>query len=713
MGRKKTQGAKSPPPTVPVVTKRLNPSRLWQLLACATLGILTLLAYSNSFDAGFAKDNRFIILMDSRVHQASSENIDLIFHHTYWWPQVETGLYRPVTTLSYLFNYSVLGDEDRPDGYHWINFLLHFFNVLLVYALCSRLLQEFWPPIFIAAMWAVHPVLTESVTNIVGRADLQAALAVLSGLLIYLKSTDYEDWRRYAWLTGLMVVTTIGVFSKESAVAILGVIVLFEITFWSERKQTRGLVLGCAAVTIPILIMLYQRARVLAASAPAVHAFLDNPLYGVSFWKARLTAIAVIARYLWLLIWPATLSADYSYSQIPVVTGTFQDWLAWALVAALFVAVAIQFRKNRLCFFFGGFAFLTFVPASNLLFLTGTIMAERLMYLPSIGLAACVVIALFALNKRIRAPLLVPIVICLLITGLGVRTWERNIDWHDELSLATASVRSSPNSFRTHVTLAGLLGKSDPSGSNISQVIDELEKSMTILNSLPDSLNQVDVYATAGSAYQFQGDLLTHKGADGKLLVPTDSIRAYKKSLQALLRGVAIDKARGAVGPERLGELRKESAVSADAPTLYEQLAITYLRLGDSHNAYDTALYANSLDPSELQNYSIIAQELAREGRAEDAAIALVEGTLVSGQANFLNSLDVLYRAGLDPNHCAIRRTPAGDFLNNDCAPVHAEICRASAELIGKYRRNQRQDLADGVRSTATGRYGCPSTPRQ
>ena len=69
-----------------------------------------------------------------------------------------SGLYRPITTLSFLFNYSVLGNGTDPSGYHWVNLLLHFLNVLLVYVLGLRLLKSFWPSVFLAAIWAVHPV---------------------------------------------------------------------------------------------------------------------------------------------------------------------------------------------------------------------------------------------------------------------------------------------------------------------------------------------------------------------------------------------------------------------------------------------------------------------------------------------------------------------------------------------------------------------------
>ena len=156
-------------------------------LVAVSLFVLTLLAYSNSFHSGFVLDNRPLIIEDLRIRDASWSNIDLIFHHTYWWP-FDHGLYRPITTLSYLFNYAVMGNANQPAGYHWINFFLHFLNVVLVYALVLRLARKFWLAVFVAAIWAVHPLLTESVTNIIGRADLLAAAAVLSGLLMYLKS---------------------------------------------------------------------------------------------------------------------------------------------------------------------------------------------------------------------------------------------------------------------------------------------------------------------------------------------------------------------------------------------------------------------------------------------------------------------------------------------------------------------------------------------
>lgn len=86
------------------------------------------------------------------MRELTGENVHLILQHTYWWPTGESGLYRPFTTLSYLFNYAVLGNGNMPAGYYWINLLLHLGNVFLVFALMRRILRELRPSFFATAL---------------------------------------------------------------------------------------------------------------------------------------------------------------------------------------------------------------------------------------------------------------------------------------------------------------------------------------------------------------------------------------------------------------------------------------------------------------------------------------------------------------------------------------------------------------------------------
>lgn len=675
---------------------------------------ITLLAYSDSFRSGFVLDNQPLILQDPRIREATSKNIELILQHTYWWPKFESSLYRPITTLSFLLNYSVLGEGNHPAGYHWFNFFLHILNVLLLFVLSLRFLRTLWPAIFIAGLWAVHPVLTESVTNIIGRSDLLAAAATMSGFLFYLKSTESRGWLRLAWLAGLTAVTAVGVFSKESAVAILGVIVLFELTWWKERRQLRGLFLGCAAIALAFLALFYQRSVVLAGSLTPQSLFVDNPLIGAHFLAGRLTSIAVMARYLWLLVWPVRLSCDYSYATILLAKGQLWDWIDWLAVVAVIAVVAWQFTRNKLLFFFAAFAFVTFVPVSNLLFPIGTIMAERFLYLPATGFAFCLVLVICNVGRRLGRPAAAPVVLCLIIVALCIRTWKRNLDWQDDIKLWTSAVQTVPNSFKSHGNLALLLYQSDPTHSNINRVIEEAEKSVAILDPLPDALNTEDVYAAAGAFYMTKGSLLGQPGLDGKTADPPGSLRAYERAQQLLKRGVSIQKTFDQAFRETeraRGKSDSEIPLSG-SPSLYANLAANSMWLGDQKAAFDAAMYGRLLDPQNRTNYQILGNILVAERRKEDAAVMLVEGMITSGDPGFLKTLRGLYVSGLDPKGCAIVQGVSGEVLNTSCEPVHNEFCGALDDLVSVYRRELRFNLVDYYTKKRAKELGCPAGPK-
>jgi protein O-mannosyl-transferase len=625
------------PPAANTAVQRAPSQSTRHLLAALALCALTLLAYSNSFGSALVLDNK-VLLLDPRIRESTPENIALIFQHTYWWPTGEAGLYRPFTTLSYLFNYAILGEGDQLFGYHALNLLLHLGNVLLAYALALRLVRRFWPSVFIAAVWAVHPASTESVTNIVGRADLLAGMAVLSGFLMYLKSREASGWARAMWLAGLVFVTTIGVFSKESAVAILPVILLYEIVWWKERPRNRVLWQGCAATLVPILAMLWKRFAVLAASPPAEFPFTDNPIAGADWWTGRLTAIKVIGRYLWLTIWPAKLSCDYSFHQIPLARGTAADWLACVFVIAAAVAVGLLYRWNRTGFFLACFAFLNFVPASNLFFSIGTIMADRLLYLPSLGLLACLVLAIYALAERPKIALLAPVVLGVIVGGFAVRTWIRNQDWQSELAIATHDVGVSPSSYKLHQLLATSLFEADPAHSNIDQVIEEQGKAVALLDTLPAVLSRADAYRQAGYYQILKGDLVHERDA-------VQSAAAYGRAREALERCIAIDQAsRG----NYLSRIENRSGSQQFSPLregdsqAYLLLSVAHERLGDAEKAYEAVNQARTLDPLNPQMYRQLSVVLAQQGRTDEAEVALLQANAISSlqEGNWQDAAD-------------------------------------------------------------------------
>ena len=425
--------------------------RTWRRHGFRLLAIwgLVLVAYSNSFQAALVFDNASVIGADPRIREATSEDVKSILTGRYWYVNTNAGLYRPFTTFSYLLNYAVLGNGPRPAGYHIVNFVLHEVNVALVYALGVLVFGETAPALAMAAIWGLHPLLTESVTNIVGRADLLAALGVLAGLLCHARGASAAGRRKAAWLGGLAAAQALGLFSKESAAVLPGIMLLYDVT-WRERTGWRRRAPGYAAVALPFAAFFCLRS---GFDTRMLIDFSENPLVSAGFWTARLTAVKVVGKYLWLFLWPARLSADYSYNAVPLFEwrAIWEDAkaliaLAVSLGAALAAAVVAVRRPGagKPVLFFLAFFFVALSPASNLIVLIGSIMAERFLYLPSVGLAGSVVAAVCALGRRHspRRPAVARVAwvaLGLLCLAFTARTYARNFDWRDDRSLWTSA----------------------------------------------------------------------------------------------------------------------------------------------------------------------------------------------------------------------------------------------------------------------------------
>jgi protein O-mannosyl-transferase len=664
-----------------------------------------LLVFANSLTGALIFDSKGLIVDDTRVHVASGENIGLILRHSYWWHKGPSGLYRPLTTLSYLFNYAVLGNGQDPEGYHALNLALHTFNVLLVYGLAFKLTRQYVLSVLLAALWAVHPIVTEAVTNIAGRPDLLAGAAVLGGLWLYLKSADAGGARRVALLGALAVTTAAGVFSKENSVIVVGIVIAYELAHWQNRRVP--LILGCVAIWAPLQIMLSRREAMLAAEGPAVIPFTDNPLIGAAFWQSKLTAIAVLGRQFGQVIWPAKLSADYSYHQIPLARGSFEDWLQWLAVAALAAAVILIGRRHRLILFLGAFAFLTLLPTANLLFPIGTIRADRFLYLPSIALLGLFLALAHWLWRRLGAPRHVWVLASVVLCCLAARTWARNRDWHDELALARATATAAPESYKSHRILAETEFVADPGHTNIGAVLGEAEQGLAILQSVPDDESNPDLYRLGGDGYLIQSDQLRSAGN------ATQSREAAARAASVLEHGAVIlestrERQRKELEAHGIKRLVLNAGRNED---IYRLLSDAYLRLGDGDKAFAFAIDYRKRAPLKPAAYSQLATVLAASGQPEDAATALMEGMLVTSDMDLRRQLIAFYRSGLPAAACALVAGPNGPAINPSCALVHQNLCEAAIDAIRIRLATDRRDLANELRRTSALDYGCPTGP--
>jgi tetratricopeptide (TPR) repeat protein len=611
----------------------------WRLLA---IWGLVLIAYSNSFQSGLVFDNSSIIGRDPRIREATSQNVKAILAGGYRHNNPNDGLYRPLTTFTYLLNYAVLGDGPQPAAYHWVNLGLHALNIALVYALGTAVLGETALAWAFAAIWGLHPLLTESVTNIVGRADLLAAFGVLAGLLCHMKGASSAGRNKLGWLAGVSAAQAIGLFSKESAAVLPALMLGFDVV-WSERAAWRQRAAGYAVLALPFVAYFYLRAQV---HPRMLVGFAENPLVHAGFWTARLTAVKVIGKLLWLFFWPARLSADYSYNAVPLFGWRFSSWedakaiLALAVcLGAMMLALLLAFRWRRSdkpALFLLLFFFIAAAPTSNLIVLIGSIMAERFLYLPSVGLAGLVVMGLVALGHRLplrqpptaRLAWVTMTVVCL---ALAARTYARNTDWKDEVSLWTSAVEVCPNSGKAHY--------------NLGQALEHVP------GKLPDAIAQ---YETALRIDPSDAEAHTNLGnalaATGRL---PEAIAEYRAALRIHPDsaephndlGNALAGIPGQL-PEAIAEYHAALRLQPGNAELHYNIANALLRLPgrlpDAIAEYQEAL---RIDPSDADAHANLGKALSTvPGRLPDAiaeyrAALRIDPELVNAHINLANLL--------------------------------------------------------------------------
>ena len=642
---------------------------------------LLLIAYSNSFQAGLVFDSSSVIGQDPRIRQATPANIASILTGGYLYGSAVAGLYRPLTTLSYLLNYGGFGNGPHPPGYHLGNLALHAVNVALVYALGFAVFGGTAPAWALAAIWGLHPLLTESVTNIVGRADLLAAFGVLAGLLCYVRSASAAGRRRLAWLAGMAAAQAIGLFSKESAVVLPGIMLAYELTRF-DRAAWRRLAPAYGALALPFAAFFLLRAQAhLHMAVP----FSDNPLADAGFWTARLTAFKVIGKFLGLFLWPLRLSADYSYNAVPLFgwqVGTWEDakaliGLAVCLGAALAGAIlAVRGRPaEKPMLFFLAFFFVAILPTSNLIVFIGSIMAERFLYLPSVGLAGCVVAAVYALG-RLRQPQTARVAYAalgLVCLPLAARTYIRNRDWADELSLWTSAVTVSPGSAKAHYNLANTLANLP---RRQPQAIAEYRTALRI------DPNHADVHYNLANALSAIPGGLPEATAEyqAALRIEPDRVEAHNNLANALAR------LPGRL-PEAIAEYRVALRIRPASAEVHHNLANALLRLpGGLSEAIDEYHAALRIDPDLGDAHFHLGNALTRlpgrlpEAIAEYRAALHLESDSEGARIALANALSAI-PGGLPE---AVAEYEEAVRIQPDDADAHYDLGTALARTAGR-----------------------------
>jgi len=570
------------------------------LLVLGFLALLVSLAYGNSLRNGFVYDDDYLIVRNGLLTRL--DTLPTLLTSDYWItrknpfgdppPPTSSGLYRPLVGLSYALNYAMGGVN--PIGYHLVNLLLHLLVTWLLYLL---VLQLQFPPaaaVSAAALFAIHPLHTEAVTNVVGRAELFMALGVLGSL--WLAVTGRRWWSLGAFASGL--------FSKEQAVMVPFLLLLQDLCLPRAsagqgsggetplRDRIRRAISRYGGYLLVLAGYLMIRRAALGELMPPPTPVVDNPLASLDWGPRILTALKVDGLYLRLFFWPASLSLDYSYDAIPAVNALFDPEVlfglaAWGGLVSWMVWSFVQ--GDRLVGFSIGFTVLTFLPVSNLVILIGTIMGERLFYLPSAGLCLLAGLAYeratgqqsVVSGQPSASPvtrhwsLLLVVLICLALLG---RTVTRNLDWFSNETAFQSAILVVPQSAKINAMM-GILAASKQEWGAAN------ESFATALRLYPNySLTDGELTAKIGAALLAEGEI--------------------ERALDLLERSVALER---------------------DSKVAQYNLGLAYAKAGRYSEAEGPYRRYLTLEPEAAEAFNGLSYVLTKQQRYEEAEAMAVE----------------------------------------------------------------------------------------
>ncbi|HEX7118971.1 MAG TPA: tetratricopeptide repeat protein [Longimicrobiales bacterium] len=596
------------------------------------IAIVAVAVYANSLGNGFAYDDVSIVVNNDRVH--SLDRMPEALSTPYWPGEIgrELGAWRPLTIASFALDWALW--QGDPLGFHAVNVALHAIASVLV----LLILLELLPPIGAAAgalVFAVHPVHVEAVANVVGRAELLAAVFVLSACLLHLEGRPHGSWR-IGIMAGLYAAAAL---AKETGIVLPALLLLLDFARgavgraggWGAYMRHHAalfavlgtVALGVLAARLPVL------GSVAATHPPLGAAELQS--LG-RFW----TVVSVWPHYLRLIVWPLDLSADYTPEVIPISSGPTPLFLLGLLTAGLAAAGTLAAWRGRplstseasvravatgILFFC-----IAILPVANIFFLSGILLAERTLYLPSVGVVVAIGwLAAYAIRN---APRIAPAALAVLVALLGLRTLERNPTWLSTETVFKTLLEDHPESGRVQWMLGHAYfrdGMPDEGVRAYARAIASIGPHYPLFLDLARDLIAAGRSAEAES-YLWRAHRLR-----------PDLVGASHRLMNLLVRQGRYAEA------ERVARAALESD-STDAVT-YHALALIYTEEGRIAEAIDARRKTIAAgEGARWQQWYWLAELLIRAGRDDEAISALDSARVRTGDADALEAIRRLRR---------------------------------------------------------------------
>jgi len=420
-------------------------------------------------------------------------------------PERTIGSYRPIPNIVWRLLWHV---SKLPWLHHWVNVVLHAINGALLASIVLAVTRRRDTAWFAGGAFVASAVLTEAVTGVVGIADVLGGL----GVLLALAALRLPIW---VMPLGVFAATSLGLFSKESVIVAVPLVSAAALLLAPGLHPGRPwrvarALLACAAAVGALVLYTHLRKKLFPITLPAelteplpatdplpkraAHAFMrwfaqprlprdpiNNPLVTADFPHRVAGALRVYFRGLGQVVFPWTLSGDYSFPQEPAPTrvvfpesvlGGFAMVVPPLATLALFVRGVWTERKLRKAArsafdtllpltWLVALAFvwvpIAYFPHSNIPVLLPTVRAERFWYLPVIGTSLLIAAAFTWARERVSARTMMVLVLAFFGFQAVKARWHA-LDYTSDLTFWRATQRAVPNSAKAHLNYSVMVG---------------------------------------------------------------------------------------------------------------------------------------------------------------------------------------------------------------------------------------------------------------
>lgn len=424
------------------------------------------ICYHNALECGFVFDDMSAIRDNKDLRPTTP--ISNLWWDDFWGTPIDKEQshksYRPLCVLTYRINYWF--HELEPFGYHLTNIALHVLVCVLYLRVCVMLVPQ-TPAVVAALLFAVHPVHSEAVTGVVGRAETLSSLFFLLAFLTYASSASRWKATEWIYLTASVVLVCMATLSKEQGITVVGVCCVYEV-FIVQRLRVPDVVhilhsltlskspppLWLREMTMRLLVLiggaiclLVARLKIMGAQLPVFTKF-DNPAAASETPTRQLTFNYLFPVNMGLLVHPSELCCDWTMGTIPVVE-SFLDPRNLATITFYFFLGSVIWAgmwcdddsHSKVLIMATALLVFPFLPASNLFFPVGFVVAERVLYTPSMGFCLLVAYGWSRMYEKIKCKSILSTAVMYLVCVHAIKTVQRNADWRNEYTIFMAGLR--------------------------------------------------------------------------------------------------------------------------------------------------------------------------------------------------------------------------------------------------------------------------------